>query len=763
MTGHQSAELHFEQLVRILLRQWRFILTVAILGSAIVSVAAIALPTQYTAKAQLIIEAARAGSAADSFHVDEGVVGTHVTMLMSRGFLQSVTKNLLEEGELVSETGQLGSTLSGWLDELWTRVSDPVAVALASSEHLPDTKSSDTTSADSDQAASSDSDQATSVDPDQVSAADIDEVSAAEIDAFEEHLSVYQERRSAVIRVSFTSTTASDAAAIANRVVELYVESQAARKKEQVSTALASLDSKIPELRAAVARADAAVQSYRAEHGFIGGTRADMLNQQITDLDRQLTTANSDLSGLRVRLSALRKITLGTPEMAELIKIIDVPALADFFREHPEFLEPEAEFDPGSHEDSLRTQLNSSGMPEIRKKFGQEVSRATNLLEKEALSTEERARSIQERLVAVQKASREMAEAAVRMRELEREAAAVQQVFDGALRRREELGIQDEAPPDVRVLSRAWPPDEPSSPHPLKFIAPAFVLFFVGAGLLAVARDRLDRGLRSEDDIARTLGIPCIGIVPRLDLEIGSLRHEYLLSHPTAPYSEAIRSLVASLLQLANPKASPKLILVSSSLPEEGKTTLAVSIATYAAVLGRRVLLVDLDLRRPRVLNELNIEAQKGVSDVLLGNCSLAEAICRAPVPGIECLPAPRAQSDPLPLFANGRVSWLLNQIREDYDCVVIDSPALQLVTEARLLASMVDRVILVTKWGSTRPEVAQNALSLLREVGISDTDDTGRIGAVIAQADLKEHAYYGYGDAGESLERHRRYFSQSR
>jgi succinoglycan biosynthesis transport protein ExoP len=352
-----------------------------------------------------------------------------------------------------------------------------------------------------------------------------------------------------------------------------------------------------------------------------------------------------------------------------------------------------------------------------------------------------------------------------RMRELLRAAAASVQLQDSLLRRQKEIRDQQEnVKVDVSMLSFAAPPDRPSSPNPLFFILPALTLFLVCASLLAVVMERLDRGLRSERDVEDALGISCMGLVPRLPRSGTTRPHQHLLMKPFTSYTESIRSIAAA-LQLVVPDRAPKLIVISSSVQGEGKTTLAVSLAVYAAILKRRVLLVDLDFRHPSMLREFDGKCrapERDVFDLILDNRLPADAVQRIPELGLDCLPMACCLVDPLTLFDGERLPRLLHQLCESYDCVFIDGPPLLGVTEARLLASLADKVLFVVKWGSTRRELAQSAANLLRGSPSFDTRCVDLTSAVVTQVDLKKHARYRYGDVAESLVRYQKHDSQS-
>jgi succinoglycan biosynthesis transport protein ExoP len=360
------------------------------------------------------------------------------------------------------------------------------------------------------------------------------------------------------------------------------------------------------------------------------------------------------------------------------------------------------------------------------------------------------------------KPASEAREAGQHLQELEREAVVKGQLFHTLLRRQQEVRDQQEtAATDAHVLSLAATPERPSSPNPFLFIFPALTMFLICGSLLAVILERLDRGLRSEREINEALGVPCIGLVPQVaEMNRTWPLHHYLLTNPFAAYAEAFRS-IAVMMKLASPLHQSKVILITSSLPGEGKTTLAVSLSVCTALLQQRVLLIDLDFKNPSIPRELEGKADHEILDLLLDNRLPAEVIRHVPELGLDYLPMNRCFVDPLVLFAGAQMPRLLHQLRENYDCLIIDGPPVHGSTATRLFAALADEILFVVKWGSTRREVAQNALNQLRSPGSSAEQQRQPVSALITQVDLKKHARYAYGDAGEYFLNYEKYSSR--
>jgi uncharacterized protein involved in exopolysaccharide biosynthesis/Mrp family chromosome partitioning ATPase len=731
------------QILDILRRRRALILTMGFAGAALAGLAGILLPPRYTAMAEIVVDPKPPVPSAGQVLVaatpmSESTVQTYVTALTSRERVQRVIDSLEQDkrgAQASHKTAQPSELvlIRDWLLERlrqwWAAVAQPVTSFVAQFADQND----DTPAAK--------------------------QILKPDVEAFKRRLVVFQERGSHVLAVTFTSTNAVDAARIANRVVDVYLQDSYDQERDNTNRTLAWVNKRIPELKAKLDGAEAAVQDYRAKHGLVQGSKGDLMTQKLADLNRQLTEAGSALAERQAKLDTFEQLRHSGASQDAIAQAMDTDSLRQLRAQEVTLLQNRAQLAATMGEMNPQVRAVAAQLREVRSRIAHEVDRGASDLARDVNIAKAQVASLQARLAAAQRESSEGEAPAARLRDLERSATTIRQVYEDFLQRREQLrDHQETISPDVRILSRAVPPNRPSSPNPLLFPLPAFIAFAVAGALIAVGRERLDQGLRSIRDVNDALTIPCIGLIPQIRRQGRRRPHQHLLAKPFGPYAEAIRSVAAS-LPLAGSRGIPEAVLITSSVPQEGKTTLAVSLAVYAASLGRRTVLVDLDFRRPAIWREIGGNDATSTLELLDNDGRSSVTLLSVPGLGLHVLAMRRRPNDPLAAFASGQLAYMLDHLRSNYDCIIIDSPPLLAVAETRLLATLADKILFVVKWGSTRRAVARNALELLRDTRILGAACNSIVSAVITQVDVRRHAKYRYGDAVESYVRYAQYY----
>jgi len=266
---------------------------------------------------------------------------------------------------------------------------------------------------------------------------------------------------------------------------------------------------------------------------------------------------------------------------------------------------------------------------------------------------------------------------------------------------------------------------------------------------VAVLLDRLDDSVRSPDEIAEQLNLPVLGMIPAIRPDEaeripGSATMERLVTHanPRSPVAEAYRSLRTN-LAFARARDDLKALVLTSPGPADGKSTTVANLAITFAQQGQRTLLVDADLRRAVLDKTFSVPRSPGLTEVIIGETTLAAAVNATAVPNLFVLGSGHLPPNPSELLGSAAMRAVLTEAKERFDVVLFDSPPLLAVTDAAVLATMVDGTVLVVRMGSTARQAVRRALAQLQAV-------RGRVlGSVMNDVDLRRSSYYGgYGYA---------------
>jgi succinoglycan biosynthesis transport protein ExoP len=559
-----------------------------------------------------------------------------------------------------------------------------------------------------------------------------------------------------LISVSFTSESSGKAAQIANRIAEMYVDDQLRNKLFDSDRQTVWLDERLNALRQEVQLAEEAVEQFKTTNNLVGTQDGSLLNDdELSQINRELISARADLAERQAKLSLVRGLRGRGGALDAIGEVVSSPVIINLRAQETQILREEAELRTLYGERHPKMQQLANEKANIQGKIGGEIARITMVLENDVAVSNARVSTIESQLDAMKTRSTGDRNAEVKLRELERQAETSRSLYEAFLARSKEAREQQEiAEADARLAALASPPLRPSSPGAKLFAAAGMLGSGVLAMLLALLLDRLDRGLRSAREVESSLGLPTLSLVPKLDkLKRGQRPYQYLVDKPLSAYTEAIRGIYMALRLTAAGDRAPRVILVTSALPEEGKTTVAVSLAAFAARSHKRVLLIDLDVRHPSVSRELGWSVSRGLVEYLTDEASLDEVVQHDLETGMHFLPVRAQATNPTDLLESQRLRALIDLCRERYDYVILDSAPLVSVTDSRLAALLADKTVFVIKWGDTVESAAQDAVQTLRDIGIDVA------GAVLTQIDLKKHAQYHYADIGEYYNKTKNYY----
>jgi polysaccharide biosynthesis transport protein len=296
---------------------------------------------------------------------------------------------------------------------------------------------------------------------------------------------------------------------------------------------------------------------------------------------------------------------------------------------------------------------------------------------------------------------------------------ANQDLYQNMLKRyTEAVALRENQQPDARIISPAQVPLSPSHPNFPRIIALSFVGSTSISVILLVIAERLRQKLDTVDDVERHVGLQVIGAIPDLPRlrRLSSTPRDYIQREPLSEFGGAFQRLRA-LLTLSNNRVAPRTVLVTSCTAGEGKTTIAVCLSIASISSGQRVLLVDCDFARPQVHRMLDVDNDKGLTDILRGTATLGEAITQPAGTSLSILTVGRSREGAIDLLNSARMEQLLSDLKEIFDIIILDSAPVQ-VSNALILGGLAEKTIFVTRREWTAHRKASYAVKQLQLYG---------------------------------------------
>lgn len=554
-------------------------------------------------------------------------------------------------------------------------------------------------------------------------------------------LDIQPVRNSQLVRISFESYDKELAAKVPNALAEIFIESDMEAKIQMTQKASSWLTERMGGLREKLEASEKSLQQYRererivdakslAQSGvskqledFMGGlVSARQRRAEAENAYNQVQSAVKSGAGLDTIPAIIRNAAVGRAKEAESDAQRKVAELSQRYgREHPKMVAAEA--DLRAARENLKRQSDAA-VTTITREF--EVARANE----QALE-----RAMGQAKADVQNINRKEFQLGV----LEREVASNKQLYDMFLARFKETNVAGDLQSTVaRVIDPALTPGSPIKPQKTRIISIAVIVGLVIGMLLALLLERLDNTFKSSTEVEEKLGLPVLGIVQRTKISKEFVPQRAFLDDRASAFSEAIRTIRTGVM-LSGLDDPHKIMMVTSSVPEEGKTTIAMNLA-FALGHLKRVLLIDADMRRPTIAKLLGQDpSEMGLSNFVAGSVPLSKCMFQMPGTNVHVMPSGIVPPNPLELLWSKRFADVLKTLGETFDYVVIDSPPVQLVSDAFVLARHVNEVVYVVKADDTAYQIARNGIKRMRTAG-------GHVlGVVLNQLNIeKAERYYG-------------------
>ncbi|MBS0240681.1 MAG: AAA family ATPase [Proteobacteria bacterium] len=538
---------------------------------------------------------------------------------------------------------------------------------------------------------------------------------------FADRLKVTRIRNTLVVEIAFRSRDPVKAARIANTIAEVYIRDQIEIKVKASSLAAELVAPKIASLRAKISEAETKIARYKAENGLVDADGKALSEIQLARLTEQSVQVHQATAEARARYEQLRALRAGDVrgDIGDVLQSSSVKSLKDLLakakKREAELLTRYGD----RHPEIARVRAE---IADLTNQIQRETDQAVTNAKDEYRIALDREKQIEANLVQLKQQESVSKEVSVKLRDLEREAESSRRLYETMLARHKQIvESQDLVLPDSRIVERADVPGFPVWPK-RKQLAIIGMLAGFGLGIgLSLVLELTQSGMRRRDEAEAIAGAPLLASIPRLERSgdgpadpMRALR--VVLAEPQGAFTDAIHEL-ATRLEEGRSEAGSRVVLFTSSLPNEGTTVTASNLALAVAARGARVLLVDGDLRRSKLTQRLGLDTAPGLADAIGQGQDFESVLLSDTVSGLAVMPAGDAGRFPMTpqeaLAAPG-FAQRLSRLKAHFDFIAIDAPPLLPVVDARILASYVDEIVLVTNWRSTPKDITRKAIRLL-------------------------------------------------
>ena len=567
---------------------------------------------------------------------------------------------------------------------------------------------------------------------------------------------------SRIIELHYRSPDKNLAANIVNTLAATYVEQNFKTKFESTMQAADWLSKQLVDLQMKVETSQEKLVKYQKQHEILGiDEKQNITTAKLDELNKELTSAESERME---KESVYRLIQSGDPDVIASTTsgagsnggtgASSGSSLLDNLRTKQADLKIQvAELSTQFGPSYPKAAQLSNQLKEIFVQIQAETKKIAGHVRSQYMASLQRENMLRAALEKQKQEANKLNQSAIEYSFLKRDVETSRQLYEGLLEKLKEAGVTAGLrSSNVKIVNAARVPMAPSEPNIPRNLAFALVLGLTSGVGLAFLLENLDNTVRTPEQAQIISGLPSLGMIPQGSKSIEASNQKRLTvasskeavelvtqARPQSQMAESYRALRTSLL-LSSSGAPPKIILVTSALPQEGKTTTSINCAIVLAQKGVRVLLIDADLRRPGVHKTLGMGPRSGLSNVLTGSATLQQTITRSPlVPSLFVLPSGTPPPNPAELLASSNMKDVLVELRDQYDHIVIDTPPTLSVTDAVVLSTKADAVVLVIRSGVTTKGALRRSRDILMQVNAKVT------GVLLNAVDLNSPDYYYY------------------
>ena len=707
-------------------RQYPVIVFTLLVMMALAAIYVLSAQPKYTAQAKLLIDTRKVQlfqqqSVLGDIPPDPASVDSQVEILQSENVARAVIKelHLTEDPEFMSPRVDLVSAIKGIPSAIMASISS----LFASSEGQP-----------------------SEYDPTQ-----------AAIARLHSDLTIERVGLTYVISINFRAPDPKRAAQIANAVADAYIVDQLEAKYQATRRAGVWMQDRMRELREQATSAERAVVGFKTKNNIVDAGGRLMNDQQLAELNSSLVQGRAQTAEAKAKLERIEEVLRMGVEVpdATVTDTLKNEVINKLRSQYLDFSRREAEFSVKYGSGHLAVVSLRTQMREIRKVIVDELRRIAQTYRSDYEIAKAREESLTKSLAEIVSVSQTTNQAQIALRELESSAQSYRALHDNFLQRYMESVQQQSFPiSEARLITTASPPIRPTSPRTkLVLMLGAAGGIIVGFGL-GMLREIADRAFRTSEQVASILHTDCIAVLPKIKgpvtfrsheprADYGGLDHRIIkrdqslfwavIDSPFSRFAESMREIRVA-ADLREPIKASKVLGITSSLPNEGKSTIAMALAQSIAQVGGRVILLDADLRNPGLSRKLSPQSKVGLLEVLANQVEIEDAVCFDPDTHLEFLPAvvTERMAHSSQVLASEATKILIERLRQSYDYIIVDLSPLAPVVDVRAMTHLVDSFVFVIEWGRTKIDVVEHALGLAQ--GVYDN----LLGVVLNKADIR-------------------------
>jgi len=574
-------------------------------------------------------------------------------------------------------------------------------------------------------------------------------------------------RNSRLVDISFQAKNPVLAAQIANTIAQAYIGQNLETKLRAVQDAVKWLHHRIEDERKKVEKTEQALLRYKEEQSIVTDFSSDVENitaQKLAQLNTQVVDAESKRVEAETRFQQAMTLA-GNPDMLDSIpEVLNNKLILEIKSMEVELYKRMSELSKKYGQKHPRMVAIESELQTLQRRKTQEVNRVIGSLKNEYKVALAKERSLKAALTQQKKESLELNKKAVKYGVLRREAESARHMYELLIKRFKETSLtEDMRTGNIRIIDKAEVPTFPVKPKKKLNILLAIIVGLVTGVGLAFFFEYLDNTIKIPEDIKQHLNIPYLGPAPLFDKNSKGRSKDstdidlVTLHSPKSSASESYRGMRTSIL-FSSAESPPQAIIITSAGPQEGKTTTTANLAITMAQADSKVIILDCDMRRPQMHKVFGVARDVGISNLLVGSSNLEEAIIHLKIPNLDIIPCGPIPPNPSEILGSARMTTLLNELRKQYDHILIDSPPSTAVTDTVVLSKSVDGLVMVIRAGDTAREIARNGVVQFESIGAHI------LGAILNGVDMGkdsyyyyQYYYYYYGDDGEKRKKKRR------